>query len=1046
MTDTRKLEPNAAEEIHLFDRVQADTNNASLQAGAAYCLVSCAWLNSLSTRVDNLRRSSNGKAAEGKAKEPPEHDKECLELDESKLEWPGPIDNSALMDADTPDKLKLELTQSVDFEIVSAEVWQLLEDMYGGGIKVQRQAVQLADGKLQVELYKLRLQACKLSDSATSVSIDASRSIALRDLKVRLCEELDIADDSKVRLWRQVTQKQNESLEDLLDMTLESCKIAEDDMLLLEECDNIEPTVSQPEVITVRPARDLLKHPAGLANLGNTCFMNSSLQCIANVPSLRDFFLSDLHKPSLNVNGRRTEQTQGRLAEGFNALLRQVWTKDSHQKYGYAPSEFKRLVGSLAERFSGYRQQDSMEFLEFLIDGLAEDCNMVKGKKPYTECKDSDGRPDEEVALEAANAYVLRNDSFCNDLFVGFLKSSVVCPRNHESATFEPATSLKLNVTRQEGRKFERTFSINVVRQQLPSEPAASSSVSKLSVAVKLPGSAGSLLAQAASQAGLPVAKCLLAEVYRGRLKHVFEDDTKLKAIDTSCALVLYEMREAAELGVFKDESLKAGNEVIVKESFMSNNQSQREVIEPGMHGTIDKIDSDGDAFVEFSGLEKKQWVLVRNQCKLLNVDAAERRLHPETQKAYCLRELTSEYFKCNTYGGEPCSWVNLSKYWIEEMQSETAVACELLFRRMSIMTKEKVLFGIPLIFTVEQQAIVEQGLQKAMYSAVSNQLVQRFGSSCSDGWKLFQAESKDDLQRTMTPLSDAEGAVSEIKEVQYLVVEWEAQVPQHVSDSLTGAAMLKAGEGDIVKLETCFKWYSEVEEISDFYCQHCKANAAATKKVEFWSFPPVLLVQLKRFEWSGTGMHGITRGKITSPVQFPLEGLDLSQSCLSSRESFPRHSCLRAGQQVVIHGLKSEAGQKMNGLEGKAMYLDTSSVRFCVRLHEDDPLEEWKKVRPDNLQPVAANMASAKAPQPVFDLLALSKHIGASSTNFGHYVAFARSSVDGIWRLFDDEKVTEVTAQEVASQYRDAYVLVYIRRDLRPACWGPAPFQTAAG
>lgn len=47
--------------------------------------------------------------------------------------------------------------------------------------------------------------------------------------------------------------------------------------------------------------------------------------------------------------------------------------------------------------------------------------------KPYVEVKDSDGRPDDEVAAEAWAAHKARNDSVINDLFTGMLHNQV-CP------------------------------------------------------------------------------------------------------------------------------------------------------------------------------------------------------------------------------------------------------------------------------------------------------------------------------------------------------------------------------------------------------------------------------------------------------------------------------------------------------------------------------------------------------------------------------------------------------------------------------------------
>lgn len=62
-------------------------------------------------------------------------------------------------------------------------------------------------------------------------------------------------------------------------------------------------------------------------------------------------------------------------------------------------SSLQWTIAKYAPRFNGFQQQDSQELLAFLLDGLHEDLNRVH-EKPYVELKDSDGRPDWEVASE----------------------------------------------------------------------------------------------------------------------------------------------------------------------------------------------------------------------------------------------------------------------------------------------------------------------------------------------------------------------------------------------------------------------------------------------------------------------------------------------------------------------------------------------------------------------------------------------------------------------------------------------------------------------
>nr|CAB3267548.1 ubiquitin carboxyl-terminal hydrolase 2 [Phallusia mammillata] len=194
----------------------------------------------------------------------------------------------------------------------------------------------------------------------------------------------------------------------------------------------------------------------GLRNIGNTCFMNSILQCLSNTQPLRDYCLTLKYETDLN---REKSPMKGKLMTAFAELIQDLWKGKS---MSISPNNFKSQIQKFSPRFMGYEQQDSQEFLRFLLEGLHEDINQIKQRSKEAipnmarlrkAASFPLGRPiifnPKEKARKTWQWYATRDRSFVYDLFVGQLESSLKCLEcGHVSLTFDPFWDLSLPLSK----------------------------------------------------------------------------------------------------------------------------------------------------------------------------------------------------------------------------------------------------------------------------------------------------------------------------------------------------------------------------------------------------------------------------------------------------------------------------------------------------------------------------------------------------------------------------------------------------------------------
>ncbi|KAH0513842.1 Ubiquitin carboxyl-terminal hydrolase 32 [Microtus ochrogaster] len=432
---------------------------------------------------------------------------------------PGAIDNQPLVTQEPVKVIKNSKTDIPELELFPRYLLFLRQQP---ATRTQQSNIWVNMGMMSLRMFPQHLPRGNVpSPNAPLKRVLAytgcfSRMQTIKEIHEYLSQRLRIKEED-MRLWLYNSENYLTLLDDE-DHRLEYLKIQDEQHLVIEVRNKDMSWPEEMSFIANSSKIDRHKVPTekgatGLSNLGNTCFMNSSIQCVSNTQPLTQYFISGRHLYELN----RTNPIgmKGHMAKCYGDLVQELW---SGTQKNVAPLKLRWTIAKYAPRFNGFQQQDSQELLAFLLDGLHEDLNRVH-EKPYVELKDSDGRPDWEVAAEAWDNHLRRNRSIVVDLFHGQLRSQVKCKTcGHISVRFDPFNFLSLPLPMDSYMHLEITVikldGTTPIRYGL-----------RLNMDEKYTG----LKKQLSDLCGLKSEQILLAEVNSSNIKNFPQDNQKVR-------------------------------------------------------------------------------------------------------------------------------------------------------------------------------------------------------------------------------------------------------------------------------------------------------------------------------------------------------------------------------------------------------------------------------------------------------------------------------------------------------------------------------------